>query len=103
MKAIWTLPVAFMAVCGAAAETSVKEGLRLEFDAVRQPALRQTAGLPPLGNGAPMDRWLDDSAGAFIASQASPAARPSDSTRRDRKTTQPLSLVLAVGRRYFKN
>jgi putative heme-binding domain-containing protein len=50
-------------------------GLVLSLDAAAQPALRQAAALPPLGNGTPADRWVDGS-GASAALQADRAAMP---------------------------
>lgn len=42
-----------------AAELSVQDGLRLHLEAQQQPALRTKAQLPGIGNGMPLDRWID--------------------------------------------
>lgn len=60
------------------AELPVKDGLLLHLDAAHQGALRQTAGLPSIGNSSPVDRWIDESGGggARFVSQPSASSRP---------------------------
>ena len=59
-----------------AAEAPVKDGLLLHLDAASQSAARQSAGLPAIGNGRPLDRWLDSSGGPLVATQPAAVARP---------------------------
>ncbi|HEY2951903.1 MAG TPA: hypothetical protein VGK40_04925, partial [Verrucomicrobiae bacterium] len=59
-----------------AGELPVTEGLLLRLDAAEQAAARQMAGLPPLSNLGPVDRWLNTATGAPNAFQALATARP---------------------------
>jgi putative heme-binding domain-containing protein len=59
-----------------AAELSVKDGLLFHLDAANQSTRRQSAGLPSIGNGRPLDRWLDSSGGPLVATQPAAASRP---------------------------
>lgn len=71
----WILSVVTSGVWGA--EIPIKRGLILEFDALQQPALWQSAGLPATGNGSPMNRWMSGAAQSSVfAHQAIPAQRP---------------------------
>ena len=76
MKSTFHLAFLFVATLCSAAEWPVKDGLWLHLDAVGQPALRKSAGLPPLANGRPLDRWLDASGGTLFAAQPWAAGRP---------------------------
>ena len=76
MKSTFHLALLFVATLCSAAEWPVKDGLWLHLDAVGQPALRKSAGLPPLANGRPLDRWLDASGGTLFAAQPWAAGRP---------------------------
>lgn len=50
--------------------------LVLHFDAAAQAEARRAGSLPPLGNGAPVDRWLDLSGSNLEAVQPVAGARP---------------------------
>jgi putative heme-binding domain-containing protein len=59
-----------------AAELPVRDGLLLHLDATHQSARRQSAGLPSIGNGRSLDRWLDSSGGPLVATQPAATSRP---------------------------
>ncbi len=63
-------------VAAIAADLPVTDGLFLSFDAAIQPAVRQRASLPPIANGAPLDRWVDTVGSNRIALQPVATARP---------------------------
>jgi len=58
------------------AEALLTNGLLLHLDAANQAVLRKSAGLPPVTNGRPLDRWLDSSGGALVALQTAATSRP---------------------------
>ena len=59
-----------------AAELPVKDGLLLHLDAANQSTRRQSVGLPSIGNGHSLDRWLDSSGGPLVATQPAATGRP---------------------------
>ncbi|MBI3869125.1 MAG: ThuA domain-containing protein [Verrucomicrobia bacterium] len=58
------------------AAVPAQEGLILHLEATNQAALRRAAELPPLGNGSPVDRWLDARGGPLQATQPWAPGRP---------------------------
>ena len=76
MNRLSLLVLALSVVGLAAAELPVRDGLLLHLDATSQPALRQSAGLPPVSNGRALDRWLDSSGGSLFAVQPGAVTRP---------------------------
>lgn len=57
-------------------EPPVKGGLWLYLDAAREPSMRKAAGLPPVANGLPMERWMDVVGGERAVVQPWAAGRP---------------------------
>ncbi len=54
----------------------VTNGLWLYLDAAREPSARTAAGLPPVANGRPMERWLSGDGGGVSVVQPWAAGRP---------------------------
>ncbi len=76
MKTTALLILALSSWLASAADVPVQDGLLLHLDAANQNALRKAAELPPVSDGRPLDRWLDSSARALLATQPLAASRP---------------------------
>ena len=59
-----------------AIEPPVKAGLIVHLNSLDQSSLRKSADLAPLGNGNPLDRWLDSTTNSFRATQPWALGRP---------------------------
>ncbi|KAB2660420.1 MAG: hypothetical protein DVB32_05435, partial [Verrucomicrobia bacterium] len=59
-----------------AIEPPVKAGLIVHLNSLDQSSLRKSADLAPLGNGNPLDRWLDSTTDSFRATQPWALGRP---------------------------